>query len=1090
MASSPEFVRIASAATRPLTEIAFEAMREAVLVVDTRPQHQPVILANATARRCLLADVEIGSLLDCPLGSLLDAAEPVMQLALGLQATGVPSAIRSLTWRLPGGDLSISTELKLLTSAVGQRMVMLTFAEPANEPELFSALEHVAPGLLILNKELTVTYANASAARTAGGMPGGILNISGLTLIPTLGIPRDALVNGLEGRHFHDEAISVAIPGAQTRWFEVDVQPLTDASGIAGLAILTNEVTERRSGKPASTAVERRLSALTEHATDIITVAAADGKLHYISGGIRNSLGYTAEERRSHSLFEHIHPEDVESVKAKYAQLVRGALTTFSHQFRIRHKDGTFRWLESNYVSALDNPLVNGVVVNSRDITDRRQAENRLSQREEVFRLAADAVKGIIFEWDLVRQTVHRSQGVEEVLGMAGEDLAQEGAWSARVHPLDVEEYERTTAAAVRSGGPWTATYRIRDSRGRYRSLLERGLVQRSDDGSPLRALGCCVDVSEIKRLTDLLAEAQRAAKMGAWEYNVASDELTWTEEMFRIYETSPTEFVVGWEAMFGRCTLDSRKRFDRAYRAVEMTGGGFDLELEITTLKGQRLWVRIIGHQEKLQGSPVRAYGSVQNIHAQKLAQIALENRTGWLKLSMKMANMHPWRWDRATDALEFAILDDQTAHLPRVLPGMKKLLARVHSGDRVTLKGAIDRAFETRKELQEEFRLKSQDGNYHTFGTVARPVFDTAGEPSGMVGVSLDVTSRHEAEARLRRSEELLRTTTANTADTLLLLDGDLRVCFINRDTPGMAIAQIIGEHVSVLLPASARDGVLTKLRQVLVTGDTATYEFDVHSDAEETQYYENRAVLVRDERMGLGISVTVRNITERKRLEQEILDVSSRERQTIGRDLHDGLGQELTGVALMLRALATRIRKQAPESVDQVNEIVALVNQSIETARALARGLLPVNQESGGLSLALRSLVDRSRELYGFEVDFWAEVSPHVVVSETSASHLYRIAQEALTNAARHGQASAVAVFLLVTTSRFLLQISDNGCGMGAQSGSASGMGLKIMKYRAGMIGATFEVDTNRPQGTVVRIIGEQPMLMSPLHYDHAI
>ena len=98
------------------------------------------------------------------------------------------------------------------------------------------------------------------------------------------------------------------------------------------------------------------------------------------------------------------------------------------------------------------------------------------------------------------------------------------------------------------------------------------------------------------------------------------------------------------------------------------------------------------------------------------------------------------------------------------------------------------------------------------------------------------------------------------------------------------------------------------------------------------------------VRDDGVGTGISISVRNITERKRLEQEILEVSSRERQTIGRDLHDGLGQELTGVALMLRGLATRFQHQSPEAVGYINEIVGLVNQSIESARSLARGLLP--------------------------------------------------------------------------------------------------------------------------------------------------
>ena len=264
--------------------------------------------------------------------------------------------------------------------------------------------------------------------------------------------------------------------------------------------------------------------------------------------------------------------------------------------------------------------------------------------------------------------------------------------------------------------------------------------------------------------------------------------------------------------------------------------------------------------------------------------------------------------------------------------------------------------------------------------------------------------------------------------------------------------------------------------------------TYEFESRSNDGDIQYFENRAVLVRDNGIGTGISIAVRNIIERKRLEQEILDVSSRERQTIGRDLHDGLGQELTGVALMLRGLAKRIQKQCPDVVDQVNEIVLLVNESIETARSLARGLLPVNKEGGGLAFSLQALAERSHALYGFEVQFRAKVLPGLALNETTASHLYRIAQEALTNTARHGRASKAAIFLLLTRSKFLLRISDNGIGLGAPSETASGMGQKIMRYRASMIGASFEIVPNRPHGTVVRVSGDCPMVMSTLQSDH--
>jgi len=290
-----------------------------------------------------------------------------------------------------------------------------------------------------------------------------------------------------------------------------------------------------------------------------------------------------------------------------------------------------------------------------------------------------------------------------------------------------------------------------------------------------------------------------------------------------------------------------------------------------------------------------------------------------------------------------------------------------------------AIDEGFASRTDTHAEFRVKVDERNYRSFAFTARPLFDADGKPQGLVGVSQDVTARREAEAKLRRSEQLLRTTTANTADTLILVDTDLQVRFINRGCAGFAIEDIVGREISILLPEVARAWVIGKLRNVLVTGDSTTYEFQSPADGAAPQHFENRAVLVQDDAIGTGLSISVTNITERKRLEQEILDISNRERHTIGRDLHDGLGQELTGVALMLRSLATRVQHQFPEGVATLNEIVGVVNQSIENARSLARGLLPVRSDTGGLPFALRELATRSRDLYQLDVHFRAEIWP---------------------------------------------------------------------------------------------------------------
>jgi len=971
MATSPDYLRLATSSTRALSDTALDSLRDAVVVVDARYKHLPVLLANASARRCLTMESDALGLLETPLHRwLAGASTSMIETTLSDGSDFRSPTSRVLAWRFREGEISVMTDIKPLPSLVGQRLVMLTFAPAAPQ------------------------------------------------------------------------------------------------------------ITERRLRDHSQDSGDRRLLALTEHARDIITVAAPDGTLQFVSGGVRNSLGYTSEERESSNLFEHVHPDDYESLRAKYQQLVNGEIKAYSHEFRARHKDGSYRWLESSYASALDNPLIGGVVINSRDITERKLAEGRLAQREEVFRLAADAVDGVIFEWDVVRGVVHRSRGVLEVLGLEPEDLEPTiAAWRERIHPGDFDAATKAVNLGLLNGRGWTTTYRIRDVRGRYRSILERGLVQRNAGGDPLRAIGCCVDVSEIKRVTDLLAETQRTAQMGGWEYSYVTRELTWTDEMYLIYGTSPAEFSVSWDSMLAQCTEESLRRFRGARDRFEATGAPIDVELEITTLKNQRLWVHVIGHREMLEGRAFRAFGSVQNVQAQKLAQIAAENSTQWLKLSMNMAHMHAWRWDRTQDVLEFAIVDGKKVHLPSVFPGMKNLMTHVHPADRNAVSRAIDNACVNQAEVQQEFRLKSSNGHYRWYAAIARPLAAGGVLPHGLVGVIQDITARRDSEIRLRRSEELLRATTANTADILVLVDTDLKVRFINKSVRGLSSEIIIGRDLGALLPESARAHVLEKLRNILDTSETATYEIE-STEAGAVRYFENRAVLVRDDGIGTGISISTRDITERKRLEQEILDVSGRERQSIGRDLHDGLGQELTGVALMLRGLAGRVERRCPEATASINEIVGLVNRSIENARSLARGLLPVRTETGGLACALQELASRSRDLYGLEVNFHTEGWANFNLDETDASHLYRIAQEALTNAARHGHATLVDIFLRATPSTFLLCITDDGEGIRLPLSPYTGMGLKIMRYRAGMIGAHFEILPHEPRGTVVRVTGEQP------------
>jgi signal transduction histidine kinase len=212
---------------------------------------------------------------------------------------------------------------------------------------------------------------------------------------------------------------------------------------------------------------------------------------------------------------------------------------------------------------------------------------------------------------------------------------------------------------------------------------------------------------------------------------------------------------------------------------------------------------------------------------------------------------------------------------------------------------------------------------------------------------------------------------------------------------------------------------------------------------------------------------------DVTERKRLEREIIEIANREQQRIGSDLHDGLGQDLTGVALMLRGVMNQLHKEGSAARLDVEDVISLVNSAIESTRALARGLSPVSADRGGLSAALRALAVRAGDRYGVYVAFYDEMNVPPRLDETAATHLYRIAQEALTNVIRHSLATEVRIQLENTQDELTLKIEDNGRGfMQYPPEGANGLGLKIMRYRAQMLGGDLVLEPAPNGGALVR------------------
>jgi signal transduction histidine kinase len=210
---------------------------------------------------------------------------------------------------------------------------------------------------------------------------------------------------------------------------------------------------------------------------------------------------------------------------------------------------------------------------------------------------------------------------------------------------------------------------------------------------------------------------------------------------------------------------------------------------------------------------------------------------------------------------------------------------------------------------------------------------------------------------------------------------------------------------------------------------------------------------------------------NEVEARSLQKELLEITDTEQRRIGHDLHDGLGQHLTGIAFMSKLLEQRLASKAVAETEDARKIAGLVNKAIGWTRDLARGLAPVDLDrEEGLDWALRQLTEATSELYGAHCQF-ESVGTEPFRNPPVAIHLYRIAQEALNNAIKHGHPKGVVVRLTRRGGEIRISVEDDGIGFDPVSIRSGGMGLRIMRYRAKMISGKLEVRRREGGGTVV-------------------
>ncbi len=333
-----------------------------------------------------------------------------------------------------------------------------------------------------------------------------------------------------------------------------------------------------------------------------------------------------------------------------------------------------------------------------------------------------------------------------------------------------------------------------------------------------------------------------------------------------------------------------------------------------------------------------------------------------------------------------------------------------------------------------------------------------------------------RIEKERRLAEAEDqvrLVQSVVERGFSAVLILNGDFpdpRVVYANpafAQLTGYDWKTVIGQPLSALSNlASLHD----RLRLGMTEGQRFLEETFPFQTAGGEHWGEWRVGPVRDRsgRAAYWLAI-LRDITERKRLEKELLEISDREQRRIGQDLHDGLCQQLAGIELMSQVAAQKLAARSKADAARVGEIAKYVREAIGQTRLLARGLSPVMHGAEGLMTALQELAVNTHKLFG--VRCTVECDPPVLLPDHAvATHLYRIAQEAVSNAIKHGKARHITIRLKAAGEKYILSVKDDGRGL-PKKVSQKGMGLRIMQYRAGMVGGGLMVERDLDGGTSV-------------------